>query len=213
MLAFPNFWDFNHSVVTVWVWVSYSYIVLGGQLYNDPDQKIIASFGRKCLPFRRRTRSLTPLDNPVLAPTSERLISSLAQLSEYLTGTIVFLAAILQFLAIFRPSDIWYSTQLLSEPGSYGVLKIREMLGSVLAWKGWVRFPCPASSTCHLPFEKVLIRLLNHSDANVLQVVLCCWELTCFITERHSSKCLRNGNTAKAASCHLFKQQTGQHCL
>lgn len=27
--------------------------------------------------------------------------------------------------------------------------------------------------------QKVLIRLLNPSDANVLQVVLCCWELTC----------------------------------
>lgn len=138
---------------------------------------------------------MTPLDNPLLAPIGERLLPSLARASQYLTGTIAFLAAILQFLAIFRASDILYPTQLRSEPGGYGVLRIRQMLGSVLAWKGWVRFPCPASSTCHLLTEKVLIGLLNHSDANVLQVVLRCWELTCVSSQRDTAVSARKMET------------------
>lgn len=141
------------------VLVCYSHIIFGRQSYKDPDQTNIASSGRKCLPCRR-TRSLTPLHNPLPAPIGERLLpycSSFLVFNRYNHSS----GSNIEDLAVFRASHMWHPTELFSEPGSYRELKIREMLGSVLAWKGWMRFPCPAFCTGHLSFENTLIRLLD----------------------------------------------------
>lgn len=158
-------------------------MILGMQLYNDPDEKIIASFGRKYLHFRRTRR--TPLDNPLLAPTSERLLPSWAQLSYYLTGTVALLAALLQFLAIFWASDLPYPTQLLSKLGNC-TEKSGKCSEVCLLGKPEQGFHLllPPNATY---LQKVPMRLLNPSDADVLQVVLCCWELTCVPSSGHTA--------------------------